>query len=193
VVSVNAIWPKVGGFDTFKGDKIGSTYFFGWEIQPSAPCRRTLWHVKDPYEYERNTSYAKFSDHFFVMISCFANRGLYWSKTVTDLCWTNQEWLEIISKIWSWAPGRGPIPRRTDFDNFDFWLNRCNELHWSDHGSRQKIALPPPHSYKTTPHKAAYKTWVVSTSLLQAVTLYRTWTKVERHARPADLHVNSTW
>jgi hypothetical protein len=28
--------------------KSSQRVFFGWELQPSAACRKILWHVKDP-------------------------------------------------------------------------------------------------------------------------------------------------
>jgi hypothetical protein len=36
--------------------KIRSTTFFGGEVKPSVPCRKILRHVKDPYDYGRDTS-----------------------------------------------------------------------------------------------------------------------------------------
>jgi hypothetical protein len=36
--------------------KINSTISFAGKIKPSVPCCNILRHVKDPYEYERNTS-----------------------------------------------------------------------------------------------------------------------------------------
>jgi hypothetical protein len=45
--------------------KIRSTTPFGGEVEPSVPCRKILRNVKEPYQYERDTSWAKFSGHIF--------------------------------------------------------------------------------------------------------------------------------
>jgi hypothetical protein len=45
--------------------EIRRTTSFGGNVKPSDPCLNILWHVKDPYEYERDTSKAKFNGHFF--------------------------------------------------------------------------------------------------------------------------------
>jgi hypothetical protein len=60
VVIVLAIAPKVRGFKPgrgpwiFKGDQIRSTPSFEEEVKPSAPYRKILWRVKEPYKYERD-------------------------------------------------------------------------------------------------------------------------------------------
>jgi hypothetical protein len=41
--------------------KIRSTTSLGSAVKPSAPCRKILRRVKEPYEYEKDTSLAKFS------------------------------------------------------------------------------------------------------------------------------------
>jgi hypothetical protein len=58
MVIVRAIGPKVSGFKPgreqciFKGDKKSrSRNSFGGEVKPSAPCRKILWHVKNPSKY----------------------------------------------------------------------------------------------------------------------------------------------
>jgi hypothetical protein len=61
VVSVLVIRPKIRGFKPGKDDgflralKFRHTTSFGWEIKLSVPCRKVLRHVKEPYEYERDT------------------------------------------------------------------------------------------------------------------------------------------
>jgi hypothetical protein len=54
--SVLDIGLKVGGFNPAEGDgflkaiKIRSTPSFAGEVKPSVPCRKTLRHVKNPFE-----------------------------------------------------------------------------------------------------------------------------------------------
>jgi hypothetical protein len=56
VVTVLAVGPKVRIFKPSRGClilreiKIRSTLYFGWEIKPSAPCRKILRHVKQPFK-----------------------------------------------------------------------------------------------------------------------------------------------
>jgi hypothetical protein len=56
VVSVLATRPKGCGFEPSQGDaflmaiNIG-TPFFGLEVKPEVPCRKTLLHVKDHLKY----------------------------------------------------------------------------------------------------------------------------------------------
>jgi hypothetical protein len=45
--------------------KIGNTTSFREETEQSVPCRKILRHVKEPCEYERDTSEAKFTGDFF--------------------------------------------------------------------------------------------------------------------------------
>jgi hypothetical protein len=40
----------------FKGNKNPQHTSFGEEVQPLAPCHKILRHVKELYEYERDTS-----------------------------------------------------------------------------------------------------------------------------------------
>jgi hypothetical protein len=68
VVIMLVIEPKFRGFIPGRGwwflgpIKIrGSICFRGWQEQ-SNPRRKILWHIKDPAEYNRNTSLAKFKD-----------------------------------------------------------------------------------------------------------------------------------
>jgi hypothetical protein len=53
VVVVHAIRPKFRGFKPsrwiFKCDMFRSTTSFRKEVKPSAPCRKILPHVKDPF------------------------------------------------------------------------------------------------------------------------------------------------
>jgi hypothetical protein len=57
-----AIGPKLCGSNTAEDNgflraiKIHSTASFGGEVKPSVPCRKFLWYVREPYEYERDTS-----------------------------------------------------------------------------------------------------------------------------------------
>jgi hypothetical protein len=80
VVSVLVIVPKVRGFKPgrgrciFKGIKIHNTPSFGGEIKPSVRSCSILRHVKDPYKYERNTFYAKFTADSSPCLSCFSTR-----------------------------------------------------------------------------------------------------------------------
>jgi hypothetical protein len=61
-VSVPAIGPNVRWFKPsqkrlfVRAIKIRSTTFFGGEVKPSAPCRKILQHIKEPYSIKRDTS-----------------------------------------------------------------------------------------------------------------------------------------
>jgi hypothetical protein len=54
VVGVLATGPKGHEFKPGRDDgflraiKVHSTPSFGWEVKPEVPCRKILWHVKDP-------------------------------------------------------------------------------------------------------------------------------------------------
>jgi hypothetical protein len=56
MVSVFAIEPKVHGFKPgreagfLKAINIRIRPSFGGEVKPSFPCRKILWHVKEPFE-----------------------------------------------------------------------------------------------------------------------------------------------
>jgi hypothetical protein len=62
--------PKVRDFKPGRGQwilmavQIYLTAAFGEEVKASVPCRKILRHVKKPYRYERDTSYAKFTAIF---------------------------------------------------------------------------------------------------------------------------------
>jgi hypothetical protein len=58
--------------------KIRSTPFFGEEVKPSVPCRKILWHVQEPYRYEKRHFVGKINGHFSPSFSCFAIRYLCW-------------------------------------------------------------------------------------------------------------------
>jgi hypothetical protein len=45
--------PNITGF--LMAIKIRSTTSFQGEVKPSVPCREIFRHVKEPYEYERDT------------------------------------------------------------------------------------------------------------------------------------------
>jgi hypothetical protein len=53
VVSVLTTGPKRRGLERGQSDgfiraiKIRSTPFFGWEVKPEIPCRKTLRHIND--------------------------------------------------------------------------------------------------------------------------------------------------
>jgi hypothetical protein len=46
----------------FKGDNNPQHDFLPREVKPSSPCRKFLRHVKNPLQYERDTSEAIFTD-----------------------------------------------------------------------------------------------------------------------------------
>jgi hypothetical protein len=41
---------------SFKGDKNPHHTYFGGEVKPEVPCCKILWHVKELYKCEGNTS-----------------------------------------------------------------------------------------------------------------------------------------
>jgi hypothetical protein len=66
--------PRLAGSKPFEDDgfsraiKLRNMTSFGWEVKPSDPCRKILRHVKEPFEYERDTSQAKFSISFTMFL-----------------------------------------------------------------------------------------------------------------------------
>jgi hypothetical protein len=38
-----------------RAKKIGATNSFGEEAKSLAPCHKNLWHIKEPYEFQRDT------------------------------------------------------------------------------------------------------------------------------------------
>jgi hypothetical protein len=58
--------------------KIRNTASFRGEVKLSLQSLKILQHVKDPYEYENDTSKAKFCDNFLQSFSCFATRCFCW-------------------------------------------------------------------------------------------------------------------
>jgi hypothetical protein len=63
VVACLPLDPRFAGSNPAEDDdlflreiKIRSTTSFGGEVKPSVSCRKILQHVKDPYEYEGDTS-----------------------------------------------------------------------------------------------------------------------------------------
>jgi hypothetical protein len=62
VVSVLAVGSRFAGSNPGKDDgslrviKIRTTTSFRGEVKPLIQCCKLLWHVKEPYEYERDTS-----------------------------------------------------------------------------------------------------------------------------------------
>jgi hypothetical protein len=44
--------------------KIRTAILFGGEVKPPSTCRKILRHVKETFDYERDTSSTKFSGHF---------------------------------------------------------------------------------------------------------------------------------
>jgi hypothetical protein len=49
-----------------KAIKISSMTYFGGEVKPSVPCRKTLLHIKEPYRHERDKYFILF---YFTAIS----------------------------------------------------------------------------------------------------------------------------
>jgi hypothetical protein len=70
VVIVFANGPKVRGFKPGRGRwiwkviKIRCTTSFGGEVKPSAPCRKILRHVKDPWGVRQRYFAGKINGHF---------------------------------------------------------------------------------------------------------------------------------
>jgi hypothetical protein len=93
VVSVLVTGPRGGLFKPGRGDgfwgaiKIRSTPSFGWEVKPEVPCRKILWHVKDPSRYLRywqaNSSFLR----PFFLLAPHVSAG----RTAGELWWTSQE------------------------------------------------------------------------------------------------------
>jgi hypothetical protein len=83
VVECMPLDPRFAGSNLAEDDgflkaiKFRSTTSFGEEVKPSVPCK-SLRHVEEPYEYERDTSYAKYSGHFSPGSSCFATTFICW-------------------------------------------------------------------------------------------------------------------
>jgi hypothetical protein len=85
MLSVPAIKLKVRRFKPgrerwiYKDNKLRKTTSFGvGEVKPSAPCRKILHHVKDPAEYDRDTSPAKLKEISSKVSPCFAIRYIFW-------------------------------------------------------------------------------------------------------------------
>jgi hypothetical protein len=74
VVTCLPLHPRFAGSNPADDDeflrelRIRSTTSYGGEVKPSVPCRKILQRVKEPYEYERDTSYAKFTGHNFATL-----------------------------------------------------------------------------------------------------------------------------
>jgi hypothetical protein len=47
----------------FEATKIRSTTYFGWEIKPSAPCRKILRHIKDTLRYDKDFDKHKYDKY----------------------------------------------------------------------------------------------------------------------------------
>jgi hypothetical protein len=60
-----------------KAIKIRSTTSFGVQVKPLAPCHMVLWHVREPYRYERYFV-GKIHVHLRPSFSCFITRCLCW-------------------------------------------------------------------------------------------------------------------
>jgi hypothetical protein len=93
VVSVLVTGSKCSGFKPSRGDeflraiKIRNTPSFGRELNPEVPCRKILWHVKNPLRYFK-CWWAKFSIlHPFLLLAPDVSAG----RTARDLWWTSQE------------------------------------------------------------------------------------------------------
>jgi hypothetical protein len=70
VVAHLSLDPRFAGSDPaeedgfLKTNKIRSTTSFGGEVKPLVPCRKTLRHVKNPYEYEKRYFVGKIQQTF---------------------------------------------------------------------------------------------------------------------------------
>jgi hypothetical protein len=96
----------------FKGDKVRSTSSFGAEVRPSAPCRKILWHFKNPTNMKKILRSSKIQRSFLLHVS-LANRWLL-IKVCQRALVHESGMIRNISKIWSRAPGRSSIPTWTD-------------------------------------------------------------------------------
>jgi hypothetical protein len=94
---VSVLGPKVRGFRPsqgrriFKGDTIRSTTSFGGEVKQSAPRRKILYHVKDPYKYEKRYLLRRQNSRPFLAKFLLL---LYWVSMLViaiQLWWMNQE------------------------------------------------------------------------------------------------------
>jgi hypothetical protein len=54
-----------------KATEVRSTTFFGGEISPAVPYRIIVWHFKEPHEYERDTSLARFISFVMFPLICY--------------------------------------------------------------------------------------------------------------------------
>jgi hypothetical protein len=54
--------------------KICSITSFGGKVKPSIPCYKILWHVKEPYRYEKIYFIGKIQGHFLPSLSYFPTR-----------------------------------------------------------------------------------------------------------------------
>jgi hypothetical protein len=50
-------------YEFLRAIKICNTPSFGGELKPSIPRSKIIWHFKEPYEHERDTSYAKLNSN----------------------------------------------------------------------------------------------------------------------------------
>jgi hypothetical protein len=78
----------------FKGDKIHSIPSFGLEVKAEVPCRKILWHVKDPLRYDRDIYKQNSATISHPLSPRFANRRLCWNQS-REISWVDREWLEV--------------------------------------------------------------------------------------------------
>jgi hypothetical protein len=57
--------PRFAGQTWPTETEIHSTPFVGEEVKPSVPYRKTSRHVKEAYEFERDTSWSQFNGYFY--------------------------------------------------------------------------------------------------------------------------------
>jgi hypothetical protein len=70
-----------------------STTSFGGEVKLLAPCRKVIWHVKDPCGVWKRYFIGKVHGHFSPSFPYFATRCML--VTAKELWWMNWEWLEL--------------------------------------------------------------------------------------------------
>jgi hypothetical protein len=100
MISVLTIRAKFRGFKPGWGDgilratKIRSTSFFGGEIKPSSPCRKSLWHVKNHLQV-----WTKLLCKVKFIIILSRSSSLQPNDTTVriygELWWTNQEFFSV--------------------------------------------------------------------------------------------------
>jgi hypothetical protein len=85
----------------------------------------------------------------------FSPIWLCWQKLARDLWWSSQEWLEIISKIWSWAPEwdreRTPVPIEYEAGWLQLvWIDRLEEIFFAFSRDRTSVVQSVVRHYTLT-------------------------------------------